>query len=50
MAALRAGLKAWPGGLIIVSHDREFIRAIGVNRYLEFDGRGGHIYSDGELA
>jgi len=40
-AALRAGLKAWPGGWVVVSHDVDFLQDIGVTRWLRLDGRGG---------
>jgi ATPase subunit of ABC transporter with duplicated ATPase domains len=33
--ALIAALKAWPGGLIVASHNRTFLQAIGIERYLE---------------
>jgi ATPase subunit of ABC transporter with duplicated ATPase domains len=32
LAALEAVLAAWPGGLLVVSHDAEFLDAIGVSR------------------
>jgi ATPase subunit of ABC transporter with duplicated ATPase domains len=35
LAALEAVLAAWPGGLLVVSHDRAFLEAIGVSRRLE---------------
>jgi ATPase subunit of ABC transporter with duplicated ATPase domains len=35
LAALEAVLAAWPGGLLVVSHDPEFLAAIGVSRRLE---------------
>ena len=35
LAALEAVLAAWPGGLLVVSHDPEFLEAIGVARRLE---------------
>jgi ATPase subunit of ABC transporter with duplicated ATPase domains len=35
LAALEAVLAAWPGGLLVVSHDPEFLAAIGVSRSLE---------------
>jgi ATPase subunit of ABC transporter with duplicated ATPase domains len=35
LAALEAVLGAWPGGLWVVSHDRELLGAIGVSRTLE---------------
>jgi len=34
LAALEAVLAAWPGGLLIVSHDAEFVAAIGVSTRL----------------
>jgi ATPase subunit of ABC transporter with duplicated ATPase domains len=41
-AALRAVLRAWPGGLVIVSHDQEFLEHIGVDQRLTLDGAGDH--------
>jgi ATPase subunit of ABC transporter with duplicated ATPase domains len=35
LAALEAVLAAWPGGLLVVSHDAEFLEAIGVTRRIE---------------
>ncbi len=35
LAALEAVLAAWPGGLLVVSHDAEFLEAIGVARRIE---------------
>jgi ATPase subunit of ABC transporter with duplicated ATPase domains len=35
LAALEAILAAWPGGLLVVSHDAEFLDAIGVSRRLD---------------
>ena len=32
LAALEAVLAAWPGGLLVVSHDPEFLDAIGIER------------------
>jgi ATPase subunit of ABC transporter with duplicated ATPase domains len=34
LAALQAALKAWPGGLVVASHDREFLEAIGIEQTL----------------
>jgi ATPase subunit of ABC transporter with duplicated ATPase domains len=34
LAALEAVLAAWPGGLLVVSHDPEFLAAIGIARTL----------------
>ncbi len=41
-AALAASLRAWPGGLVLTSHDRGFLDRVGIDRYLELDGRGEH--------
>jgi ATPase subunit of ABC transporter with duplicated ATPase domains len=35
LAALEAVLTAWPGGLLVVSHDAEFLAAIGVARRID---------------
>jgi hypothetical protein len=35
LAALEAILAAWPGGLLVVSHDAELLDAIGVSRRLD---------------
>jgi ATPase subunit of ABC transporter with duplicated ATPase domains len=35
LAALESVLAAWPGGLLVVCHDPEFLEAIGVSRRLE---------------
>ena len=32
LAALESVLRSWPGGLVVVSHDEGFLRAIGVDR------------------
>lgn len=42
LAALERSLRAWPGGLVVVSHDRELLDNIGFDGILELDGRGGH--------
>ena len=34
MEALESALRAHDGALLVVSHDREFLEAIGVERYL----------------
>ena len=34
LAALEAVLAAWPGGLLVVSHDPEFLDAIGISSTL----------------
>ncbi len=33
--ALVAALRAWPGGLLVASHDRPFLQEIGVARFIE---------------
>jgi ATPase subunit of ABC transporter with duplicated ATPase domains len=35
LAALEAVLAAWPGGLLVVSHDPELLAAIGISRTIE---------------
>ncbi|MBD9375566.1 ABC-F family ATP-binding cassette domain-containing protein [Rhizobium sp. ARZ01] len=37
IAAVEAGLRAYDGALLVVSHDEEFLKAIGVTRRLELD-------------
>lgn len=36
--ALTAALKAWPGGLVVASHDMEFLRQIGVKEWIDLSG------------
>lgn len=40
--ALREVLRAWPGGLIVSSHDHDFLDAIRVDTRIVLDGAGGH--------
>ena len=40
VAALEAFLKRWPGGLVVVSHDDEFLAAIGVDHRLDVASLG----------
>jgi ATPase subunit of ABC transporter with duplicated ATPase domains len=35
IAAVEAGLRAYDGALLVVSHDRAFLEAIGVTREIE---------------
>jgi ATPase subunit of ABC transporter with duplicated ATPase domains len=42
VAALQRALQAWPGGLVVASHDRELLEGIGIEKTLVLDGRGGH--------
>ncbi|MCA9708589.1 MAG: ABC-F family ATP-binding cassette domain-containing protein, partial [Myxococcales bacterium] len=49
-AALQRALRAWPGGLVVVSHDREFLASIGIDQLLELDGRGGYHLTPGPPA
>lgn len=44
-SALRDALRAWPGGLLIASHDRDFLASIGIDRELRLDGSGGHEFA-----
>jgi ATPase subunit of ABC transporter with duplicated ATPase domains len=39
LAALTAALRAWPGGLVVASHDREFLDAIGIEQTIVLSGR-----------
>jgi len=48
-SALRRVLRAWPGGLVVISHDRHFLESIGVDRWLTLDGTGGHRLEAGAL-
>ena len=38
IAAVEAGLQAYDGALLVVSHDEAFLAAIGIERRLEFGG------------
>jgi ATPase subunit of ABC transporter with duplicated ATPase domains len=40
--SLSTALKAWPGALITVSNNREFLTSINISKKLELDGNGGH--------
>ncbi len=40
--SLRAALKAWPGGLVISSHNKDFLSSIEISRELTLNGHGGH--------
>ena len=42
LAALQRALRAWPGGLVVASHDHELLADLGLGRSLVLDGRGGH--------
>jgi ATPase subunit of ABC transporter with duplicated ATPase domains len=33
--ALTQALRAWPGGLVVASHDQEFLARIGIDRTIE---------------
>ncbi len=35
--AMTEALRAWPGGLVVASHDRAFLSAIGVNVFLDIE-------------
>lgn len=43
--ALERVLRAWPGGLLVVSHDREFLRNIGVTHDLHHTQHGWRLRS-----
>ncbi len=38
ISGLQRALAAWPGGLVVTSHDREFLDAVGFDIGLEIDG------------
>lgn len=38
--ALEALLRAWPGGLLVASHDAEFLRGIGLQQQIQLTGNG----------
>ncbi len=40
--SLRRTLKSWPGGLIIASHNREFLTSIDISKLIRLNGKGGH--------
>ena len=42
VAALTKALAVWPGGLVVASHDHDFLQKIGCERRLALDGEGGH--------
>jgi ATPase subunit of ABC transporter with duplicated ATPase domains len=44
--SLRSALKAWPGALIVASHNGEFLSSIGISRQLVLDGLGSHSVLD----
>jgi ATPase subunit of ABC transporter with duplicated ATPase domains len=46
-AALASSLRAWPGGLVVASHDRGFLAAAGIERLLVLDGQGSHRFERG---
>lgn len=39
--ALTEALQVWPGGLLVASHDRGFLEAIGITHYIDLDARLG---------
>jgi ATPase subunit of ABC transporter with duplicated ATPase domains len=41
LRALEEVLRLWPGGLVIASHDREFLAGLGVEQTIELKGREG---------
>lgn len=46
-AQLETLLQAWPGGLLVVSHDHEFLRAIGTEHWLRRDGEAWQLADPG---
>jgi ATPase subunit of ABC transporter with duplicated ATPase domains len=39
IAALERALRAWPGGLVVVSHDSEFLEQVNVREHLRLGTR-----------
>ena len=39
LATLEAGLNAYDGAILVVSHDATFLERIGVTRMIDLDGR-----------
>lgn len=47
ISAVEAGLRAYDGALLVVSHDETFLQSIGITRRLELaGGRPGRINQD----
>jgi len=42
LGALRDALKSWPGAMVVVSHDRDFIDSIGVSSEIRLGATGSH--------
>ena len=40
--ALRDALKSWPGAIVVVSHNRDFIESIGVRHEIKLGASGSH--------
>ena len=40
LGALRDALKSWPGAMVVVSHDRDFIDTIGVSSEIKLGASG----------
>ena len=45
--AMTDALRAWPGGLVVASHDRAFLAAIGVEVLVSVGARLGEVLDDG---
>lgn len=43
--ALETVLRSWPGGLVVVSHDRDFLRAVRIESELHLGGSGALTHS-----
>ncbi len=43
--ALRAVLSEWRGGLVVATHDYDFVASIGIEKRIWFDGNGSHEIS-----
>ena len=42
LGALRDALKSWPGAMVVVSHDRDFVESIGVCCEIRLGTTGSH--------
>jgi ATPase subunit of ABC transporter with duplicated ATPase domains len=45
--ALTSALRAWPGGLVISSHDRSFLSEVGIGTWIELGGDGKQVRTPG---
>lgn len=50
LASLEALLRAWPGGLVVVSHDASFLEAVGIGHYVELVSKKPTEFPSGSCA